>query len=93
MKVYFVILQKAHVLKISGSKKLSPSQIAVFFDHQNLCKESNDILVIFHGVNPQAKAASAKVVVWSDVASFTSHAIRLHVSLTINILRGNQLLS
>ena len=36
MKVFFVILQKAHVLKKTGSKMLSANHIAVFFDHQYL---------------------------------------------------------
>ena len=93
MKVFFVILQKAHVLKKSVSKMLSANQIAVFFDHQYLWKELSDILVIFHGVRPQAKAASEKVVAWSDVVRFAFHAIRLHVSLIINILGENQLIS
>ena len=42
---------------------LSANQIAVFFDHQYLWKESSGILVIFHGVGLQAKAASEKAVV------------------------------
>ena len=62
MKVFFVIFQKAHVLQKSGSKMLSANQIAVFFYHQYLWKESSDILVTFHGVSPQAKAVSEKVV-------------------------------
>ena len=84
----FVILQKAYVWKM-----LSANQIAVFFYHQYLWKQSNDILVIFDGVGLQAKTASEKVVVWSDVARFAFHAIRLHDSLTINIFRENQLIS
>ena len=42
---------------------LSANQIAVFFDHQYLWKESSGILVIFHGVGLQAKAASEKALV------------------------------
>ena len=60
-----------------------------FFDHQYLWKESSGILVIFHGVGLQAKAASEKAVVWSDVARFAFHAIRLYDSLIINILGEN----
>ena len=40
-----MILQKAHVWKKSDSKMLSVNQIAVFFYHQYLWKESSDILV------------------------------------------------
>ena len=36
MKVFFVILQKAYVLKKFCSKMLSANQIAVFFDQQYL---------------------------------------------------------
>ena len=36
IKVFFAILQKAYVLKKSGSKMLSANQIAVLFDHQYL---------------------------------------------------------
>ena len=62
-----MILQKAHAWKNSGSKMFSASHIAVFFDHQHLCKESSDTLVIFHRVGLQPKAASEKVVAWSHV--------------------------
>ena len=58
-----MILQKAHAWKKIGSKMLSANQIAAFFDNQYFCKESSDILVIFDGVDLQAKAASGKVVV------------------------------
>ena len=72
---------------------LSANQVAVFFDHQYLWKESSCILVIFHGVGFQAKAASEKAVVWSDVARFAFHSSRLHNSLIINILGENQVIS
>ena len=39
---------------------LSVNQITISFNHQNLCEESSGILVIFHGVGLQAKAASEK---------------------------------
>ena len=71
---------------------LSANQLAVFFDFQ-YWKETSGILVIFHGVGIQAKAASEKAVVWLDVAKFAFHAIRLHDSLIINILRENQVVS
>ena len=79
--------------KKSGSKMLSANQVAVFFDRQYLWKESSCILVIFHGVGFQAKAASEKAVVWSDVARFAFRAIRLYVSSIINILGENQVIS
>ena len=72
---------------------LSANQIAVFFDHQYLRKKSSDILVIFHRVGLQAKAASEKVVVWLDATRFVFHVIRLHGSLVINILGEKQLIS
>ena len=79
--------------KKSGSKMISVSQIAVFFDHQYLWKESSGTLVIFHRVSLQAKTASEKAVVWSNVARFAFHAIGLHDSLIINILGENQVIS
>ena len=88
-----MFLQKAHIWKISGSKMFSANQIAVFFDHQYLWKESGDFLVIFHGVGLRAKAASEKVEVWSYVARFAFHGITLHDSLIINILGENKLIS
>ena len=88
-----MILQKAHVWKKSDSKMLSANQIAVFFYHQYPWKESSDILVFFHGIGPQAKGTSEKVVVWPDIARFVFHAIRLHDFLIINILGENQLMS
>ena len=66
--------------------------MAISFNHQNLWKESSGILVIFHGVGLQAKAASEKAGFWSDVARFAFHAIRLHDSLIINILGENQVI-
>ena len=93
LKEFFVILQKPHAWKKSGSKKLPANQIAVFFDHQCLWKEPSDILVIFHRVDLQEMAASEKVILWSDVARFAFHAIRLRDSLIIKILRENQLIS
>ena len=60
----------------SGSEMLSANHIPVFFDHQYLWKKSSDILVIFHGVGLQAKAASEKVVVWLAVTRFAFHVIR-----------------
>lgn len=65
--MYYVILQKVHVWKKSGSKMFSTNQIEICFLHQFLWKESRDILVISHGVSLQAKAASEKIVVWLDV--------------------------
>ena len=64
---------------------LSANQSAVFFDYQYLWKESSDIL--------EAKAASKKVVAWSDVTMFVFHGVRLHDSLIINNLGENQLMS
>ena len=58
-----MFLQKTHIWKKSSSKMFSANQIAVFFDHQYLWKESSGILVIFHGVGLQAKAASEKALV------------------------------
>ena len=72
---------------------LSANQIAVFFDHQYIRKKSSDILLIFHEVGLQAKAASEKVVVWLDVTRFAFHVITLHDSLVVNILGKNQLIS
>ena len=77
--------------KKSGSKMLSANQLAVFFDFQ-YWKETSGILVIFHGVGIQAKAASEKAVFWSDVARFAFHAIRLYDSLIINIFGENQVI-
>ena len=57
LKEFLVILQKAHVRKKIWFEN------AVFFDHQYLWKESSGILVIFHGIGLQAKAASEKAVV------------------------------
>ena len=54
---------KSTCLEKSGSEMFSANHIAVFFDHQYLWKKSSDILVIFHGVGLQTKAASEKVVV------------------------------
>ena len=56
LKGFFVILQKPHAWKNSGSKILPVNQIEVVFDHQCLWKESSDILVIFHRVNLQARS-------------------------------------
>ena len=88
-----MILQNPHAWKNSGSKMLPVIQIALFFDHQCLWKESSDTLVIFHRVDLQAKAASEKVVARSNVTRFAFHTIRLHDSLIINILGENQLMS
>ena len=71
---------------------LSANQNVVFCDHLHLWKELSGILVIFHGVGLQAKAASKKAIVWSDVARFAFHAIRLHDSLIMNILVENQVI-
>ena len=60
-----------------------------FFDYQYIWKESSAMLIIFHWVGLQAKAASEKAVVWSDVDRFASHAIGLYDSLIINILGEN----
>ena len=72
---------------------LSVNQIAISFNHQNFWKELSGILVIFHGVGLQAKAASEKAGFWSAVARFAFHTIRLHDSLIINILGKNQVIS
>ena len=76
-----------------SGKMLSANEIAVFYYHQYLWKQSSDILVICHGVGLQAYAASETVVVWSHVARFAIHVITLHDSLIINILGENQLTS
>ena len=41
-----------------GQLCLSSDQIARFFDHQYIWKESRDILVLLHVVNHQVKVAS-----------------------------------
>ena len=78
--------------KKSGFKILWANQIVVFVDHQYLWKESSGMLVIFHKVGLEGKAASEKAVVWSDVGRFDFHAIRLHDSLIINILGKNKVM-
>ena len=78
--------------KKSGSKILSANQIGVFFDRQYIWNESCAILVIFHGVGLQEKAATEKAVVWSDVARFAFHAMTLYYSLIVNILGENQVI-
>ena len=72
---------------------LSANQIAVFFDHQYIWKESSGILIILHRVGLQVKAAFEKAVVWSDVVRFPFQAVRLHDSLIIDILGENQVIS
>ena len=72
---------------------LSVNQITISFNHQNLCEESSGILVIFHGVGLQAKAASEKAGFWSDVVRFVFHTITLHDSFINNILGENQVIS
>ena len=78
--------------KKSGFKILWANQIAVFVDHQYLWKESSGILVIFHRVGIQGKAAFETAVVWSDIPRFDFYAIRLHNSLIINILGKNKVM-
>ena len=66
-----MIQQKTHILEKSGfSVMLSANQIAVFFDHQYLWKESIDLLVFLHGDNHQRKIASETTtldVIWAIV--------------------------
>ena len=80
-------------LKSTCLKKKSGPKMQYFLIIIYIWKKSSSILVIFHGVGLQEKAASEKAVVWSDVARFALHAIRLYDSLIINIVGANQVTS
>ena len=53
-----MILQKPHQVFHLWPKILSANQIATFFGHQYLWKESNDMLVFLYEVSHQGKVAS-----------------------------------
>ena len=71
---------------------LLSNQITELFNHQNLLKESTDILV-FYGVCHQGKMASETSFFLGGLASYSSFPIRLQDSLIINISGNDQVIS
>ena len=70
-----------------------PSQIAGFFDHQYLWKESVDILVSLHGVSHKGKVAPITCHLFGLGVVSCGHLIILQDCLISNISGENQLVS
>ena len=92
-----MILLKPHVWEKFGSSKwpkmLSANQVAVFFDHQYLWKESIDPTDFLHGNNHQRKISSETITfgwVWPFVFLVQSDC---RILLIISISGRNQQIS